>query len=139
MEDSHRVLEKIRTSQLLQIYGGLLSEKQLEIVRLHVDEDLGFSEIAEDLGITRQAVYDATRQGKQWLEKYERHLGLYELGHGEAPEAAERVAANSAESLDEETALAIRAIEKLAREDIIYDTDMLRRHLGRLKKLLSNE
>ena len=80
MEAPEKVLEKIRTSDLLSLYEGLLSEKQAQILRLYNDEDLGFSEIAEELGITRQAVYDATRQGKAALEKFEKHLGLLEAG-----------------------------------------------------------
>jgi hypothetical protein len=78
-EKPSKLTEKVRTSDLLSLYGGLLSPRQKQVLQLYCDEDLGYSEIAEEMGITRQAVYDATRQGQSALEKYEEHLGLLHL------------------------------------------------------------
>ena len=45
-------------STLFDLYGALLTEKQQECLRLHLFEDFSLSEIGEELGISRQAVYD---------------------------------------------------------------------------------
>ena len=42
-------------SLLYDFYGGLLREKQLEIMDLYHEDNLSLSEIAEELGMTRQA------------------------------------------------------------------------------------
>jgi len=137
VEESEKVMEKVRTSELLRIYGGLLSEKQAQILRLYFDEDLGYSEIAEELGITRQAVYDATQQGKQALEKYERHLGLLRKQHSNAtaPEAP-TPASPEQEADPSETQRIFASVEKMAGEDIIYDTRRLRLRLKELRQKL---
>ena len=46
---------------LLPFYGKLLSERQLEILKYYYYEDLSLSEIAENLSISRNAVFDALK------------------------------------------------------------------------------
>ena len=48
--------KKVEISILLEIYGNLLTEKQKEYMNYYYNEDLSLSEIAENDGITRQAV-----------------------------------------------------------------------------------
>jgi predicted DNA-binding protein YlxM (UPF0122 family) len=139
-QESDKLVEKVRTGELLSIYGGLLSDKQGEILRMYCDEDLGFSEIAEELEVTRQAVYDATRQGRASLEKFEEHLKLLENRpvNGENPDSVgseENIGSRAFESNARIREL-FRAIEKTASEDIIYDTHRLRQRVNELKKLL---
>lgn len=139
MEAPEKVLEKIRTSDLLGLYEGLLSEKQVRILRLYNDEDLGFSEIAEELGITRQAVYDATQQGKAALEKFEKRLGLLQTSQSGTLALREIPSPQNPEMPTEdkeEIRRIFRLIEKAAGEDIIYDTRKLRSQLNHLKRLL---
>jgi predicted DNA-binding protein YlxM (UPF0122 family) len=139
-QGSDKLVEKVRTGELLSIYGGLLSDKQGEILRMYCDEDLGFSEIAEELGVTRQAVYDATRQGRATLEKFEEHLRLLESRPADREKPDSMVPEEKSEPVVSESAARIRelfhAIEKTASEDIIYDTHRLRVRLNELKKLL---
>ena len=45
-------------SALFDFYGALLTEKQQECLKMHLFEDFSLSEIGEELGISRQAVYD---------------------------------------------------------------------------------
>lgn len=139
-QEFDKLLEKVRTGELLSLYGGLLSDKQGEILRMYCDEDLGFSEIAEELGVTRQAVYDATRQGRASLEKFEEHLKLLanRPTGGETPEAEdpERNPGAMAPEVKTQVRELFRAIEKTASDDIIYDTHRLRLRLNELKKLL---
>jgi len=63
---------------LYDFYGKLLTPKQQEVMQLYYEQDLSLSEIAEELKITRQAVYDILKRSEQALEKYERKLGLLE-------------------------------------------------------------
>lgn len=61
-------------------YGQLLTERQLEACRLQGDEDRSLSEIAEELGISRQAVHDLIRRSQEQMEALEAALGLVEKG-----------------------------------------------------------
>lgn len=63
-------------SALLDIYGGLLTEKQRLLFELYYDEDLSLSEIAENEGITRQGVRDALKKAEHQLHFFEETLGL---------------------------------------------------------------
>lgn len=63
-------------SLLYDFYGGLLREKQLEIMDLYHEDNLSLSEIAEELGMTRQAVHYTLKKAESSLEKYEEVLGL---------------------------------------------------------------
>jgi len=63
---------------LLDFYGPLLTEKQGEMLRLRVEEDLSLSEIAEEFGVSRQAVHDALRKAEKALLELEEKLRLVE-------------------------------------------------------------
>lgn len=66
--------EKIKISILCQIYGKLLTEKQLEFLEDYYNNDLSLSEIAENNQITRQAVNDVINKGKAKLIEIEEKL-----------------------------------------------------------------
>lgn len=61
---------------LIDFYGSLLSERQRDIISLYYEEDLSLSEIAEDVGITRQGVRDAIKKAETILTDAEEKLGL---------------------------------------------------------------
>ncbi len=63
-------------SMLYDFYGGLLSESQNEVMALYHEDNLSLSEIAEDLGQTRQAVHYTLRKAEKALRSYEEKLGL---------------------------------------------------------------
>jgi len=63
-------------SQLLDVYGALLTERQREIMNLHFNLDLSFSEIADEIGVTRQAAADSISKSKKQLEELEKKLGF---------------------------------------------------------------
>ena len=60
----------------LEFYGKLLSDRQAEIISLFCDEDYSLTEIAENLQISRQAVYDSIKNGTAALEGFEEKIGL---------------------------------------------------------------
>lgn len=61
---------------LLDFYGELLTDKQRECFELHCNEDLSLSEIAEQLGISRQGVWENIRRAESAMEDVERKTGL---------------------------------------------------------------
>ena len=70
------MLEHVKMSLLADYYGGLLTKHQLKIVRGYYDEDLSLNELAEETGVTRQAVYDILHRAGDKLKDYEAKLGL---------------------------------------------------------------
>lgn len=67
---------KVEISLLCQIYGKLLTEKQLNILDNYYNLDLSLSEIAENENITRQAVRDIMKKGENKLFEFEEKLGI---------------------------------------------------------------
>lgn len=63
-------------SSLLDIYGGLLTEKQRAFLEYYYNDDLSLAEIAENEGITRQGVYDIVKRAKDQLINFEEKLSL---------------------------------------------------------------
>lgn len=63
-------------SLLYDFYGELLTDKQKDIVDMYYNNDLTLSEISEQIGISRQGVYDALKRAENTLEDYEKKLGL---------------------------------------------------------------
>lgn len=70
--------EIIKTSELFDYYGILLKDKQSEIVKAYVIEDLSLSEIADLNGISRQGVYDSLKRSTGQLKEFDSKLGLIE-------------------------------------------------------------
>lgn len=66
--------KNVKISMLCQIYGKLLTKKQLEILTDYYNNDLSLSEIAENNQITRQAVRDIIKKGENKLFKLEEKL-----------------------------------------------------------------
>ncbi len=64
------------TSLLLDFYGQLLTDRQFEILDLLYNNDLTLTEIAEQLSISRQGVFDNEKRGRALLVEYENKLGL---------------------------------------------------------------
>ena len=62
---------------LLELYGKLLTEKQSKLLELYYFEDLSLSEIAENVGGSRQGAMDVIKRAEKELLKIEESLGLY--------------------------------------------------------------
>ena len=67
---------RLMQSMLLDFYGELLTDKQRECFDLHYNEDLSLTEIAEQLGISRQAVWDNIRRAESSMQSVEEKTGL---------------------------------------------------------------
>lgn len=70
--------EILEQALLFDFYGELLSERQKEIYQFYVFENLSLSEIAREVGMSRQGVHDLVRRSKAILEEYEQKLHLVE-------------------------------------------------------------
>ena len=92
-------------NNLLDLYGELLTENQLNIMELYYMNDLSLKEISEELNITRSAVFDAIKKASNMLEFYESKLELY------AKEKQKRLLLEKIDELDKEAI--IKEIEKL--------------------------
>ena len=72
-------MEKFVEQTLLYVfYGELLTERQQQVYESVVLEDYSLSEVAEDLGISRQGVHDMIKRCNHTLEEYESRLHLVE-------------------------------------------------------------
>src|SRR5699024_6614520 len=67
----------LRLHHRYDFHNSLLTDKQRRYIELYYLEDLAFSEIAEELDVIRQAVYDNLKRSKDLLEHYEQNLGMY--------------------------------------------------------------
>ena len=61
---------------LLDCYGSLLTERQRSLLEGYYDEDLSLAELAQPLGISRQAVHDSIRRGERQLAALEEQMGI---------------------------------------------------------------
>ena len=68
--------KNMRYCLLLDFYGEVLTENQREMMDLYYNEDFSLSEIADEIGITRQGVRDAVRRAEETLGTLEEKLGL---------------------------------------------------------------
>ena len=68
--------KKVQIGMLFGIYGNLLTKRQQNILNDYANADLSLTEIAENNGITRQAVNDIVKKGESKLLEYEQKLGI---------------------------------------------------------------
>lgn len=73
---SGKMAKNIENAILLDTYGSMLTEKQYDTLSLYYDEDLSLSEIAENMGITRQGVHKCIRTAEEYLTQLEETLGF---------------------------------------------------------------
>ncbi len=71
------VIEKVeQMNQLYDCYGELLTSKQQNIFTMYYQDDFSYQEIAENLEISRSAVFDSLKRVESALEHYESVLHL---------------------------------------------------------------
>lgn len=61
---------------LYDFYGELLTTKQRDYLELYYGDNFSLGEIAQELSVSRQAVYDNIKRSQVILEKYEQTLQL---------------------------------------------------------------
>ncbi|MCR5532119.1 MAG: YlxM family DNA-binding protein [Lachnospiraceae bacterium] len=84
-------MEKIVQQGLLyDFYGELLTDHQKQVYERAVYENYSLGEIADEMGISRQAVHDLIKRCDRILEEYEDKLGLMKK-FGEIRERVESI------------------------------------------------
>lgn len=84
-------MKDYRISLLADYYGDMLIPKALETVRFYYDDDLSLSEIAEQQGVSRQAISESLAKSVGLLYEWEDKLGLA-VRHDEVTELTEQAA-----------------------------------------------
>ena len=74
--ESNAIEERVELSNLYYFYGALLKENCQRMFETCILDDYGYTEIAEEEGISRQGVYDAIKRASKQLREYEQKLGL---------------------------------------------------------------
>ena len=67
-------MKDLKYLQLWDTYGPLLTDTQRELCELYYMCDLSLSEIAEEKGISKQAVSDTLKKSRELLDYYEEKL-----------------------------------------------------------------
>ena len=68
--------KNLEISVLLDYYGGMLTDKQRDVIDLYYNQDLSLAEIAEHEKISRQGVRDNIKRGEAYLTELEDNLHL---------------------------------------------------------------
>ena len=68
--------KNVEIGLLLDFYGNFLTDRQREIIELYYEENLSFTEIAENLEISKQAVSHAVKRSEKILYDTEEKMGL---------------------------------------------------------------
>lgn len=69
-------MKDLSYSRLFDLYGELLTNRQSQILKDYYNCDLSLGEIAENCGISRQAVHCVLKQAEDSLNNIEQKLGL---------------------------------------------------------------
>lgn len=68
--------KNLEISQLLDFYGETLTERKRSVMNLYYNEDLSLSEVAAEVGISRQGVRELIKKTENELISFEEKLGL---------------------------------------------------------------
>lgn len=71
-------MDKMRLTNLYDIYGKLLTKNQSKMFELYYMDDLSLREIAANEYVTFQAVRSALKTAENRLEKFEKTIHMYE-------------------------------------------------------------
>lgn len=69
--------KNLEINYLLDFYGEVLNDRKRGVLELYYNEDYSLSEIADEIGISRQGVRDIIKKAEDELIYLEEKLGLY--------------------------------------------------------------
>lgn len=88
-------MEALEMTLLFDYYGELLTERQRACLDLRCNQDLSLGEIAQELGVSRQGVYDNLSRAEALLRNMEEKTGCVRRGL-EARKAARQILSDAA-------------------------------------------
>ena len=68
-------MDALERTLLFDTYGGMLTDKQKECFDMRYNQDLSLGEIAEELGVSRQAVNDNLTRTEALLRRMDENIG----------------------------------------------------------------
>lgn len=68
--------KRLYMAKLFDTYRNMLTEKQITSMELYLNEDLSLTEIGDEMGVSRQAVFDLLKRVEVQLQRYEDKLHL---------------------------------------------------------------
>ena len=68
-------MDALEMALLFDTYGGMLTDKQRECFDMRYNQDLSLGEIAEMMGVSRQAVNDNLKKTEALLRRMEENIG----------------------------------------------------------------
>ena len=68
-------MDALHMTLLFDYYGGMLTQKQRDCFDMRYNQDLSLGEIAESLGVSRQAVNDNLSRTEALLRRMEENIG----------------------------------------------------------------
>ena len=68
-------MDALEMALLFDTYGGMLTDKQRECFDMRYNQDLSLGEIAEMMGVSRQAVNDSLKKTEALLRRMEENIG----------------------------------------------------------------
>ncbi len=69
--------KNLEINYLLDFYGEVLTDRKRGVLEMYYNDDYSLSEIADDIGISRQGVRDIIKKSEDELLYLEEKLGLY--------------------------------------------------------------
>ena len=114
-------MDALQMTLLFDYYGDLLTERQRMCFDLRYTQDLSLAEIAQELGVSRQGVYDNISRAEALLSNMEEKTGCVsrDLQHRQAVQEIEALSAKLALHADpavraaaEKIDAAVRSIEE---------------------------
>ena len=112
-------MDALEMSLLFDYYGGMLTEKQRQCFDMRYNQELSLGEIAQDMGVSRQAVCDNLRRTEALLRKMEENVGY--VGRDlklrkvlrSIREAAGQLAQHSDDSVSQPAAQILRTVAEI--------------------------
>lgn len=101
-------MDALEMTLLYDYYGELLTERQRMCFDLYHNQDLSLSEIAQELQVSRQGVYDNLCRAEALLRNMEEKTGC--VRRDLQTRKALRMIASAASQLEENTDLQIKAL-----------------------------
>ena len=75
--DSVLFEKNLEINYLLDFYGEVLNDRRRTVLEMYYNDDYSLSEIAADIGISRQGVRDLIKKAEEELLYLEEKLGLF--------------------------------------------------------------
>lgn len=101
-------MDSLEMTLLFDYYGDLLTDRQRECFDLRYNQDLSMTEIAQELGVSRQGVFDNLSRAEALLRNMEEKTGCVRLSmRARSAKAAMLAAARTLSAYSDETLTAL--------------------------------